>query len=355
MASEPANDRAPARRRLEVAEAARPRISVIAPMRNESEHVEELVADLAAQDIDEEFEVLIADGGSTDGSPERLRVAAARAGLRLKVLDNPRGFASPGLNICIRVAVGELIVRLDCHTRYPADYVRLCVEALRETGAWNASGVFTPIGRTRTERAVACALDSPFGGHNWTRNVGKERRVEVDTNYLGAFPKAALERIGMYDEELVVGEVEDVNLALRKAGGKVLLDPRIRSFYYPRGTFAGVFRQYFRYGFWKLTVMKKHGQVISGRSAVPALFILSLLGLGVGALFSSIVLAVLLAELALYAAAAGLAAAASTRRRDEPASLIPRVAAVFPLFHLGHGLGTVSSFVAQLLGRGPRP
>ena len=245
-------------------------VSLVAPMRNESSYVEDLVRDLAAQDIEEPFEVIVADGGSTDGSPGLLRSAAEKAGLDLILVDNPEGHASPGLNRCIRAASGDVIVRLDCHTRYPADYVRRCVEAVRETGAANVAGVFTAIGRTPTERAIACALDSPFGGHNWTRNLDAGGRVEVDTNYLGAFPKEALDGVGMYDEDLVVGEVEDLNLSLRKAGGIVLLDPRIHSYYYPRGSFGSLFHQYYRYGYWKVAVIAKHRQVISGRASFRA-------------------------------------------------------------------------------------
>src|SRR5262249_58140651 len=109
---------------------AHPAVSVVAPMRDEGPYIEDLVADLVAEDIDEECEVIVADGGSTDGSPELLRAAAERAGLRLTLLDNPRAYASPGLNLCIRAARGDIIVRLDCHTRYPADYVRRCVEGV---------------------------------------------------------------------------------------------------------------------------------------------------------------------------------------------------------------------------------
>src|SRR2546426_7427964 len=82
----------------------RPTVSIVAPMRNEAPFLDDLVNDLAAQDIDEQFEVIVADGGSTDGSPRLLRSAAEQAGLDLILVDNPEGHASPGLNRCIRAA-----------------------------------------------------------------------------------------------------------------------------------------------------------------------------------------------------------------------------------------------------------
>jgi glycosyltransferase involved in cell wall biosynthesis len=143
------------------------RISVIVPMLNESAHVEAFVEDLAAQDFEGDVKVVVADGGSTDGSREKLAAAAERAGLDVVILDNPARWASPGLNACLRVADGDLIVRLDCHSRYPSDYLRRSAIASEETGAWAVGGLLEPIGRTPTERGVACALESPFGGHNW--------------------------------------------------------------------------------------------------------------------------------------------------------------------------------------------
>jgi len=116
------------------------RISVITPMRDESASIGDFVADLAAQDFGGELEVLVADGGSVDGSVEQLIAAAERAPLALHVLDNPAGWVSPGLNACIREAKGDLIVRLDCHSRYPADYLRRLAELSEQTGAWNVGG-----------------------------------------------------------------------------------------------------------------------------------------------------------------------------------------------------------------------
>ena len=99
-------------------------ISVVAPVRNEGPNVDHFVSDLAAQDFSGELEVLVADGNSDDGSAERMRAAAWASGINLRVIDNPAGWVSPGLNACIREARGDLIVRLDCHSRYPKDYLR---------------------------------------------------------------------------------------------------------------------------------------------------------------------------------------------------------------------------------------
>jgi succinoglycan biosynthesis protein ExoA len=315
-------------------------VSIIAPMLNEVEHVDEFAADIAAQDFEGELEVFVADGGSVDGSRERLLELMNERQIRFSLIDNPRRFVASGLNACIRRATGELIVRLDCHSRYPPDYVRRCVEAAEATGAWNVGGIYHPQGKTWTERAVACALTSPFGGVNWTRQAAT--RGEVDTVYLGAFRPVAFEKAGLYDESLVRNQDDELNLRIRLAGGTIVLDPAIRPTYRPRGSLRAVWRQYREYGYWKVAVMRKHRRLSGLRSLVPAIFVLNVAVLVPLATLSRTARFLLVTELGLYAFASLAFAASAVQRRGEPASLTPNVAAAFPCFHFGYGVGMVA-------------
>ena len=315
------------------------RVSLIVPMLNEAEHVQHLVDDVAAQDFVGPAELLVADGGSTDGSAERLREAASAAGVELILLDNPERYVSAGLNACVRRARGDLIVRLDCHARYPTDYLRRCAAAAAETGAWNVGGIVVPEGRTPAERAAASAMDSPFGGIGWSRLGGGGGRVETDTVTYGAFRPAAFEAVGLFDESLVRNQDDEFNLRLRRAGGTVVLDPSIRVVYVPRPSLRAAFRQYFEYGSWKIPVMRKHRQVLGLRSMAPLMLVLSLVGLALAGIWLSAARSALLAEVALYVTLAILFGTRSIRRRHEPVSLLPRVLASFAAFHFGYGLG----------------
>ena len=322
------------------------RISVIAPMFNEADHVDDLVADLAAQDWEGDLELLVADGLSTDDSVARLRAAAERHGIALVVLENPERWVSHGLNRCIRRATGDLIVRLDCHSRYPSDYLRRCAVAAEETGAENVGGVFVPTGKTSMERAVAAATDSPFGGVHWTRH-GSDERVETDTVPYGAVRPAAFALAGLFDESLVRNQDDEFNLRLRRAGGRIVLDPSIRIFYRPRDSFRRLFRQYYEYGRWKAPVMRKHGQPTSLRSLVPGGFVGSLVVLAVLAVWLPAAFILLDVEIALYTAAALLFAVVGLRRRRLPWRLLPRVLAVFPTVHVAHGLGMLAGWLRR--------
>ena len=314
-------------------------ISVIVPMLNEARHVGRLVEDLAKQDFSGDVEVIVADGGSDDGSVDVLRAAAEKHGLELTVLTNAARWVSHGLNACVARARGDLIVRLDCHSRYPADYLRLLARAAEETAAWNVGGVVVPEGHTEMERAVACAMDGPFGGIGWTRRAAATGRIETDTVTYGAFRPEAFAQAGGFDESLERNQDDELNYRIRLAGGRIVLDPEITVSYTPRGSLVAAFRQYYAYGRWKVPVMLKHRAVLSGRSMAPAAMVGTLAILGASMPFSPVARRLALSEVALYTTCAAAFGAVSVRRRNERWRLLPRVVAAYPAFHLGYGLG----------------
>ena len=322
-------------------------ISVVAPVRNEGPNVDHFVSDLAAQDFSGELEVLVADGNSDDGSAERMRAAAWASGINLRVIDNPAGWVSPGLNACIREARGDLIVRLDCHSRYPKDYLRRCAELSEQTGAWNVGGRLVPTGTTPMERAVACAMDSPFGGIGWTR-CASDGPVTTDTVTFGAFRPEAFEQAGLFDETLIRNQDDEFNLRLRRAGGEIMLDPDITVMYRPRGSIARVWRQYYEYGFWKVPVMMKHRRVLTVRSLAPLAFVLASVLLFLAMARFPLARRLLVLQWSVYGAAGAAFAARSVSQHGEPWSLVPRVLATFPAFHLGHGSGQAVGWLRAL-------
>jgi succinoglycan biosynthesis protein ExoA len=337
-------DRAPRSLRRE-RDATIRRISIVVPMFNEARNVASVVEDIASQDFSGEVRVLFADGGSTDGSRELLIAAATHSGLDLTVIENPKRLVAHGLNACIPLATGDLIVRLDCRSRYPDVYLRRLAEAAEKTGAWNVGGILDPTGQTPMERAVACAMDSPFGGITWTRHGGSPELVDVDTVYCGAFRPEAFEKAGLYDPLMVDNHDEEFNLRVHKAGGRIVLDPTLRIRYTPAGSFRGVFRRYFNYGLYKVPVMLKHRQVLSARSLAPLAFLASLAALIAGSAWLPLARWLLGAEVAVYAGCALVFGAESVRRRAEPWRLLPRVVAIYPTFHLGYAIGMLAGWL----------
>jgi hypothetical protein len=199
------------------------------------------------------------------------------------------------------------------------------------------------------ERAVACAMDSPFGGIGWTR-VGACGPVTTDTVTFGAFRPEAFEHAGLFDETLVRNQDDEFNLRLRRAGGEIMLDPDITVMYRPRGSIGRVWRQYYEYGLWKVPVMLKHRRVLTIRSVAPLVFVLVTAVLFAATARFPLARRLLALQWSAYGAAGVAFAARSVRDRGESWGLLPRVLAAFPAFHLGHGSGQAVGWL-RAIGR----
>jgi glycosyltransferase involved in cell wall biosynthesis len=255
-----------------------PKISVILPIRDESYYIEKGLDALLSQDYPvDRMEILIADGMSTDNTREIVRdFAVLHPELKIYLLENPRKIVPTGLNLALRQAKGEIIIRVDGHTVIAPDYMRQCVDALQRTRAENVGGKMNAVGGNRFGKAVAFATSTPFGVGG-ARFHYSDQEEWVDTVYMGAWPRRVFETIGLFDEELMHNQDDEFNYRLRKQGGRILLSPTIRSEYNVRSTPRALWRQYYQYGYWKVRVLQKHPRQMSLRQFAPPAFVLSLL------------------------------------------------------------------------------
>jgi len=315
-----------------------PLVSIVVPCRNEAGHIEVCLRNILAQDeppAGRSFEVLVADGMSDDGTRESILKRAAHDS-RLRLIDNPGRIVSTGLNAAISAASGEIIIRMDAHTEYALDYVRQCVAVLTETGADNVGGPACTRAEGYMQRAVCAAYHSPFsvGG---ARFHNPSYEGELDTVVYGCWWKATLLRIGVFDEELVRNQDDELNLRLSLNGGRLWQSPRIKSWYRPRSSFTALFNQYLQYGYWKVRVIQKHKRPASVRHLVPVVFAVgTTLGWLVGLVHWSLGL-VYVGSLILYCLLSLIfsARAAAVSGWD----LLPVLPAVFLTYHFSYGIG----------------
>jgi hypothetical protein len=248
----------------------KPPVTVILPTFNEREFIRDCLDDLLTQDYENVDEILVVDGGSDDGT----RDIVEHIGGRVRLVDNPKRTAAAAMNLGIATARNEIAVRADAHTRYAPDYVRVSVDALLDSSAAVVGGPMRPVGITPFGRAVAAVTSSPFG-------VGPGRfhysttRQHVDTVYLGTFRRSTIIDAGGYDDERLQWAAEDqeLNYRIRMRGGTILLDPGIRSQYFPRQAPRGLARQYHNYGVCKASTLAKHRSLPSWRPLAPALMV----------------------------------------------------------------------------------
>ncbi|HDS74262.1 MAG TPA: glycosyltransferase family 2 protein [Firmicutes bacterium] len=320
-----------------------PVVSVIMPIRNEGTFIEQSLGAVLDQDYPQDLlEVLVVDGMSDDGTRETVRSILEHTDISGQLLDNPHRIVPTAMNIGIQAAKGSIIVRVDGHTIIETDYVRRAVEALRRTGAHNVGGLMRPVPSGYVPRAVAAAMSSPFGVGASIFHYA-EREAEADTVYLGVYPKWVLEHVGMYDEEFVRNQDDELNDRVRKAGGRIMLCPELKSAYYPRSTLKKLAKQYFQYGWWKVRCYQKHPKHVGKGHLAPTAFVVALIsGLALSTL-NRIVGLLWLTMMALY-----LIGATASAIRLGPKygwSLVPIMPIVFFTIHVSYGLGMLLGII----------
>jgi succinoglycan biosynthesis protein ExoA len=313
-----------------------PFVSIIMPVRNEANFIRRSLQAVLDQDYPRErMEIIVADGRSSDGT-RNIVEEIRREHSSLHLIDNPGEIVSFGLNAALRIAKGEIVVRVDGHCEIASDFVSRCVQHLIEDEVDCVGGPIETIGETYSARAIAAAMSSTFGVGGSAFRVAKNSQRLVDTVPFPAFRRDTIESAGPFDEELVRNQDDEYSYRLRKFGQKILLAPDIRSRYYSRAGLGQLGRQYFQYGYWKVRVLQKHSRQMSARQFVPPLFVVMLLLLLLSAPFFSWAQTLFATVVAVYlvvSLAASLIAARSDWR------LLPLLPPAFMIMHLAYGAG----------------
>ena len=335
-----------------------PFVSVLVPVRNEAGFIGPCLRALAAQDYPRDrFEVIVLDGMSNDGTELEVRRAAVEPGLRIVIEANRRRTTATALNRGLQLALGDIIIRVDGHTRVAPDFVRRNVAALQEHGADAAGGSIDTRARTTTGRAIALAMSSPFGVGDAafrTQGGGEGARPRwTDSVPFAAYRRDVFDRIGVFAEDIDRGEDDEFNYRLRERGGRILHSPDVRSEYYSRESFGALWRQYWGYGLAKAAVLGRHPRRLRPRHLVPSAFVLALLLGGLGGILDR-----RLGRIGLLAAGAYLIA--NIRASFGAASrggwrLLPLLPPAFATIHLAAGTGMLAGYLRLLLARRRRP
>lgn len=326
-----------------------PTVSVIVPCYNEEKTIGLLLASLFEQSYPlSDVEVVIADGLSEDGT--RRAIAAFQEqhpDLNLRVVDNLKRTIPAGLNAALAAAEGKYIVRLDAHSVPHREYLARSLAGLEAGMGANVGGVWeiTPGAETWIAKSIAAAAAHPLGVGDAKYRYSAQAGV-VDTVPFGAFPRALIDQIGRFDETLLANEDYEFNTRIRQQGGRVWFDPAIRAVYFARPTLKALAKQYWRYGFWKLRMLKRYPETIRWRQALPPLFVSGLITGGLLSLFLPLARGILASVVVLYVLALLVAGLQLTFRTRQLSTLIGVPLAICTM-HLSWG-GAFLWSIAQL-------
>lgn len=328
----------------------RPTISIVLPCRNEERYIAGCLESILATTYPlDRIELLVVDGVSEDRTCEIVKDFVRRYPA-IRLLENRRRITPAALNVGIRAATGEIIMRMDAHVMYPVNYIPRLVEALLTSDADNVGGLIItlPADQSTMARAIAIGLSHPFGVGNAYFRIGVGAPRWVDSVPFGCFRREVFDRIGLFDEELIRNQDDEFNLRLIKFGGRILLLPDVASHYFARRSLTDLVRMYYQYGYYKPLVARKVDGVMTVRQLVPGLFVLTL---GLTTLLSPVLplLPVAVTVAGAYVATLLTCVVGAVRRHGWRCALA--LAAVFPAIHFSYGIGSLRGAVDHLLQR----
>jgi succinoglycan biosynthesis protein ExoA len=329
----------------------KPPVSVIVPIRNEEAYIESCLHHLLNQSYPPDLvTILLIDGRSEDKTRDIITAFQKQHPTRqIHLLDNPKRGVAPALNIGIKAAQTDIVLRMDAHSIPTPDFIEVSVDALETSGASFAGGLVKPVGNTPFSKAAAAAWVHPLvsGGAKFrTATTGQF----TDTVFLGALHKNIFDKAGYFNEVLVCNEDYEMNIRIRKAGGTIYLDPRIQTRYAPRSSPKDLWDQYFRYGWWKVETLKLHPESLKIRQLIPFLFVLAVLSLLLVLPFLSIAKYLLAATFIAYGSVLGLATMSLNKQE-----LSMRDILLFPLAVIIMHVSWGSGFLLNLVSGGTFP
>jgi succinoglycan biosynthesis protein ExoA len=319
-----------------------PDVSVLIPVLNEGAHLRETVAAMQAQELDGlTIELLFVDGDSDDDT-RRILEALAREDPRIRVFENPARTTAVALNIALAAARGRYLARMDAHSFFPRRYLALGVERLgRGDGVEQATGPMLPRGTGRWSRRVTLALGTRLGmggSSKWeaVAATGSEPvEIELDTGvFAGVFRRETVVRLGGWDDGFPVNQDSELAARIIADGGRIVCLSEMGSSYLPRDDLRALWRQYWRYGYYRAKTASRHpGSLRTSHLLPPALVLAALAGLGAPRGLRGPARA----GIGLYAGAVGVESVRAARRA--PARVAAGLPAVFATLHASWGLG----------------
>jgi succinoglycan biosynthesis protein ExoA len=263
-------------------------ILAIIPALNEERHIEACIRSLMTGDARLlSVPLIVADGGSTDRTVEIVQNLATEFP-NLRVVHNPKKLQSAALNLAVETGASpetQWIIRCDAHSIYPDRFILTVAEALKETGAQSVVIPMDAVGESCFEKANAWIVDTPLGSGG-SAHRGGTKSAYVDHGHHAGFEITAYRAIGGYDETFSHNEDAEYDARLAANGGKIWLDANIRIQYIPRGSVAGLARQYFNYGKGRARNAAKHNSPLKLRQTLPIIALaLNLIGLLAAPLF----------------------------------------------------------------------
>lgn len=320
--------------------------AVIIPTLNEAEHIEGLLEAVCQQIPDVITDIVVTDGGSTDGTVELVSRVSARDP-RARLIHNPAKIQSAGINLAVGTLASDVdaFVRLDAHSGYDPNYLSTVLGALRENNAQSVVVRLKTVGHSCLQKSISACMNSVLGTGGSIHRTGGVSQF-VDHGHHAGFDRESFVAAGGYDETFVANEDAEFDARLTAGGGRIWFEAAAEVDYFPRSTLGALAKQYFRYGKGRVMTWRKSGNPLRLRQLIPAVLAASIFG----SLVLAVVAPVFFAFVVLYLLGCLAGAIWLTIKSKNLCALL----AVFalPTIHVSFGTGFILEFVkGALAGR----
>ncbi len=303
-----------------------------------------------------ETEIVLIDSGSADGTKGIFKKFAEENKseyMDIQIGDNTGGNQATGWNEAIKIAVGDVIIRVDAHAEIPENFIEKNMELIESgedvCGGARPNKIDEP---TPFKEMLFLAESSMFGSSIAGYRRKSEGKKYVNSLFHGAYRREVFAKVGGFNKDLGRTEDNEMHYRIRQAGYKICQSDEIISYQHIRNTLGGMIKQKFGNGKWIGLTLGVCYQCLSSFHFVPFLFVFTLL--------CSIAVAVAgdifgLAEMKLpfivlisaYALADLLMTALAVITAKKKHIIQICLPIVFFILHISYGVGTLVGLLAM--------
>ena len=319
------------------------KVSIIITARNEEKYLPMLFEDILNQTFPlQNIEVVLMDSNSTDNT--RLVMEEFKKNnetLSVQIVTNERQIQATGFNEGVKHATGDVVLKIDAHSRIPADFVQKNVDEIL-AGAYVCGGNRPTVVDSADDfsKTLHIVEESALGSSiaNYRKSDVKRK---VNSIFHGMYRKEVFDKVGLADERLLRTEDNEFHYRVRKAGYDIIFNPEIESYQYIRPTFTKMIQQKFANGYWIGLTSHVCRDCLSLFHFGPGVFVATLLVLMILTLVSFVPL---LTVVFLYLLAVlGLSIFEISKQKFNPTLLL--IPFIMIAIHFAYGVGTIKGWI----------
>ena len=319
------------------------KVSIIITARNEEKYLPMLFEDILNQTFPlQNIEVVLMDSNSTDNT--RLVMEEFKKNneiLSVQIVTNERQIQAAGFNEGVKHATGDVVLKIDAHSRIPADFVQKNVDEIL-AGAYVCGGNRPTVVDSADDfsKTLHIVEESALGSSiaNYRKSDVKRK---VNSIFHGMYRKEVFDKVGLADERLLRTEDNEFHYRVRKAGYDIIFNPEIESYQYIRPTFTKMIQQKFANGYWIGLTSHVCRDCLSLFHFGPGVFVATLLVL---MMLTPVSFVPLLTVVFLYLLAVlGLSVFEISKQKFNPTLLL--IPFIMIAIHFAYGVGTIKGWI----------